>query len=74
METMKTVIKETISLPKTSIERLMEAMRLFETSQDEIEDFLIVRNKTILSKIQKARKEHLKSEVKDFQMLAKNYV
>ena len=58
---MKTVIKETISLPKTSIERLMEAMRLFETSQDEIEDFLIIRNKTVLSKIQKARKEHLKN-------------
>lgn len=71
---MKTITKETISLPKTSIERLMEAMSLFETSQDEIEDFLIVRNKTILSKIQKARKEHLKNEVKDFQMLAKNYV
>lgn len=71
---MKTAIRETISLPKTSIERLMEAMRLFETSQDEIEDFLIVGNKTLLSKIQKARKEHLKNEVKDFQMLAKNYV
>lgn len=71
---MKTINKETISLPKSSIERLMEAMHLFETSQDEIEDFLIVRNKTILSKIQKARKEHLKNEVKDFQMLAKNYV
>lgn len=71
---MKTIVKETINLPKTSVERLMEAMRLFETSQNEIEDFLIVRDKTILSKIQKARKEHLKDEVKDFQALAKNYV
>lgn len=71
---MKMAIKETISLPKTSIERLMEAMRLFETFQGEIEDFLIVRNKIILSKIQKARKEHLKNEVKDFQVLAKKYV
>lgn len=71
---MKTVIKETINLPKTSINRLMEAMRLFETSQDEIEDFLIVRNKNILSKIQKANNQHLKNEVKDFQELVKNYV
>ncbi len=71
---MRTIIKETINLPKTSIDRLMEAMRLFETSQNEIEDFLIVRNKNILSKIQKARKEHLKDEAKDFQGLVKKYV
>lgn len=66
--------KETINLPKASVERLLDAMRFFETAQDEIEDYLISRNKLTLAKIKKARAEHLSGTRKDFQNLLKRYV
>ena len=58
--------KETINLPKASVGRLWDAMRFFETAQDEIEDFLISRNKTVITKIKKSREEHLSGKAKDF--------
>lgn len=67
-------IKETIKLPKQGIHNLFEAISIFESAQDEIEDFLIIRNKSIMNKIEKARKNHLGGKVKDFQELVKKYV
>ena len=76
MSIMKTIIKdkETINLPRKSVEQFFEAISIFESAQNEIEDFLIVRNKTLMNKVKKARKEHLTNKVKDFQELAKAYV
>lgn len=71
---MKTASKETINLPRKSVGQLFEAINIFESAQNEIEDFLIVRNKFIISKIRKARKEHLNGKLKDFGALAKKYV
>ena len=71
---MKTEIKETINLPRQGVRRLLEAMRFFELAQNEIEDFLLFRNESIMGKIKKARKEHLEGKVKDFQGLIKKYV
>ncbi|PJA41716.1 hypothetical protein CO177_00845 [Candidatus Wolfebacteria bacterium CG_4_9_14_3_um_filter_37_9] len=71
---METIIKKTINLPRKSVENLFEAMSIFESAQGEIEDFLISRNKFIMNKIKKARKEHLKGGLKDFNALAKKYV
>lgn len=71
---METITKETINLPRKSVKQLFEAMSIFESAQDEIEDFLISRNKFVMDKIKKARKEHLKNELKDFSALAKKYV
>lgn len=71
---METVIrKDTVNLPRKSVRQLFEAMSIFELAQDEIEDFLIVRNKLIINKIKKARKEHLNGKLKDFSILAKKY-
>ena len=66
--------KETINLPRASVGRLLDAMRFFEMAQNEIEDFLISRNKIIAAKIKKARAEHLNGELKDFQNLLRRYV
>ena len=71
---MKTEIRETINLPRQGVKRLLEAMRFFELAQNEIEDFLITRNESIMDKIKKARKEHLGGKIKDFQELVKKYV
>ena len=71
---MKTAVKETINLPRKTVEQLLGAISIFGSIQDEIEDFLIVRNKSLVAKIRKARKEHLRGEVKDFQKLARRYV
>ncbi|MBI5078111.1 MAG: hypothetical protein HZB11_01930 [Candidatus Yonathbacteria bacterium] len=71
---MNTATKQTINLPKASVGRLLDAMRFFELAQDEIEDFLVSNNKTIIAKIKKAHGEHLKGESKDFQNLLKKYV
>lgn len=71
---METIIRETINLPRKSVKQLFEAMNIFESAQDEIEDFLIIRNKFIMGKVKKARKEHLSGGLKDFGELAKKYV
>lgn len=71
---MKANIKNTINLPKISVERLLEAMRIFESAQDEIENFLILHNKNITNRVKKARREHLDGKVKDFRDLIKRYV
>ena len=71
---MEIKIRETINLPKVSIERILEAMRLFESAQDDIEDFLIFKNKEILKKVKNADKERKKSMIKNFHSLAGKYV
>lgn len=71
---MKTFELNTINIPKKSIESLMEALRLFEITQNEIEDFLILNNKNLIKKIKNARKEHKKGLVKNFDTLVKQYV
>lgn len=70
---MSTLSKQTINLPKASVERLFDAMRFYELAQNEIEDFLISGNKTMMAKIKKARAEHLSGGTKDFQNLLKKY-
>ncbi|MEK7596087.1 MAG: hypothetical protein AAB564_00855 [Patescibacteria group bacterium] len=74
---MKTAFKEiieTINLPRKSVEQLFETINIFESAQNEIEDFLIVNNKSLMNKIRKARKEHLENKTKDFRHLVKKYV
>lgn len=66
--------KNTINLPKDSVKHLLNGMRSFEIAQEEIEDFLISRNKTIINKLKKARGEHLNGETKKFQNLLNKYV
>lgn len=70
---MNTSAKQTINLPKASVKRLFDAMRFYELAQNEIEDFLISSNKTMMAKIKKARTEHLRGGTKDFQGLLKKY-
>ena len=71
---MKTELKETVNLPLKSVRRLFDAISVFESAQDEIEDFLIIRNKRIMNGVRKAREEHLKSKAKSFRNLIKKYV
>ncbi len=65
---------KTINIPRKSVEQLFEAINIFESAQDEIEDFLIVNSEPLMNKIRKARKEHLGIKTKDFQELVKKYV
>ncbi|MBI5306711.1 hypothetical protein HZB04_03985 [Candidatus Wolfebacteria bacterium] len=71
---METIIKKTINLPQKSVENLFKAMSIFESAQNEIEDFLISSNKFIMNKVKKAHKEHSRGELKDFSALVKKYV
>jgi len=71
---MKIELKETVNLPLKSVRRLFDAISVFESAQNEIEDFLIVRNKRIMNSVRKSRDEHLKGKVKDFRNLIKKYV
>lgn len=71
---MKMNLQNTIGLPKKEVINLFEAMNIFESAKEEIENFLISRNKEIMVKIKKARKEHLAGKVKDFERLTEKYV
>jgi len=71
---MDTVLKETINLPKKSVVQLGKVFKVFESAQNDIDDFLIFQNKKITNETKKARKEHTNGKAKSFSCILKKYV
>lgn len=60
---------KTISIPQKLLNSIIETQRRWEEFNNELEDFLLSSDKRFLKKMEKARKEHLKRKVRDFQEL-----
>ncbi len=60
---------KTISVPQKLLGSMIEAQRKWEEFSDELEDFLLSLDKRFIRKMERAREEHLKGNVRDFQEL-----
>jgi hypothetical protein len=67
------IAEESIALPKKSLKNLMRAMDDFRDAQDEIEDFLLFSNETILKETRSAREDHQNGRTLQWDELKKSY-
>lgn len=55
--------KETVTLPKKSVDSLLNMLRGLAELEDELEDYLMFQDKELVKKLRKARKERLSGKV-----------
>lgn len=60
---------ESITMPRKLLQSMIEAQKKWEKFSDELEDFLLSLDKRFIKKMERAREEHLKGKVRDFQKL-----
>lgn len=60
---------KTISVPQQLLVSMVEAQKKWEEFSDEFEDFLLSLDKRFIEKMERAREEHLKGNVRDLQEL-----
>ena len=65
--------KETVTLPKKSVDSLLNILRSFAELEDELEDYLMLQNKELVKQLRKARKDHLSGKMMDWAELKKKY-
>jgi hypothetical protein len=58
---------KTIPLPEKLFYSMIEAQKKLEEFTNEFEDFLFSLDKQFIKKMKKAKKEHLKGKLKDFE-------
>ena len=61
--------EDTISIPRSLLQRMSEAAQMFETFQDELEDYLLSQDNAFLTRMRQARTHHLKGETRSLDML-----
>lgn len=57
---------QTVTLPKRFVEHMVKVSVQFETLHDELEDFLIARQPSLVKKLRRARQEHLAGKTRPF--------
>ncbi|MBI4824138.1 MAG: hypothetical protein HY805_07930 [Nitrospirae bacterium] len=62
---------KTIEMPISLIGKISKATKAFEELEDEIEDFLLVKDPEFLKKMHRARKDHLSGKTKPLKSLKK---
>ncbi len=62
---------QTVVVPKSLLRKMEKASKAFHEMEDELEDFLISRNASLLDKLSRARKERLLGDVKPFSQIQK---
>jgi len=62
-----------ISLPKATFQKMVGAMTAVEDAKEHLEDFLTFSNKKVVSELQRARMDHIKGKVGNWQMLKARY-
>ena len=60
---------KTVSVPQRVFESFIDAYQRMEKFSDEFEDFILVHNKKFISKVKKARKEHLGRKLRGLKLL-----
>ena len=60
---------KTITVPRRLLNSMIEVQKKWAEFNDELENFLLSKDKRFIKKIEKARKEHLKGGVRDLQEL-----
>lgn len=63
-----------VKIPQTSLNKIIKLSEDFNEFQNDLEDYLISKNTSILRCLQQARKEHKKNILKDWKILKAKYV
>lgn len=58
-----------VSIPVSLLQKMSEAARVFETFQDELEDYLLSQDAAFLARMRQARAHHLKGETSSLDTL-----
>ncbi|MDO8594671.1 MAG: hypothetical protein Q7R93_04125 [bacterium] len=64
---------ENVSLPKATFQKMVGAMNAVEDAKEHLEDFLMLSNKKVVSELERARLDHLKGRVGNWQTLKARY-
>jgi hypothetical protein len=59
-------MSETIEIPVSLFRRMVEAGESFQNLEAEVENFMIAKDPSLLSRLQSARESHLAGKVRPF--------
>ena len=57
---------QTVNLPRRVVEKVLSASAAFEALHEELEDYLIAKQPTLLKKLRRSRREHLAGKTRPF--------
>jgi hypothetical protein len=57
---------DTVQVPISLLQRMAEATEAFESLEEELEDFLMSQDKTLIERLTQARESHLKGNLRPF--------
>ena len=67
----KTMVVDTLAIPISLLQKMSEALELFETFQDELEDYLLSQDTAFLARMRQAQAHHRKGETRSLESLKK---
>ncbi len=62
---------KTVEIPVSLLEKMTKASKAFHELDDELEDYLISRNESIMNKLRSARLSHRQGDLRPFSELEK---
>jgi len=68
-ESEKNMAVETVSMPVSLLEKIVEAARALEAFEDELEDYLLSQDAAFVARMRQARVHHLEGEVRPLDAL-----
>ena len=68
-ESEKNASVESVSLPISLLEKMLEAARTLEVFEDELEDYLLSQDAAFLERMRQARAHHLEGEARPLDAL-----
>lgn len=63
----KTIAVDTLAIPISLLQKMSEALELFEAFQDELEDYLLSQDTAFLARMRQARARHRKGETRSLE-------
>jgi len=65
----KNAAVESVTLPASLLEKIVEAARALESIEDELEDYLLSQDAAFLARMRQARAHHVESEARPLDAL-----
>jgi hypothetical protein len=65
----KNVAVETVSMPVSLLEKIVEAARALEAFEDELEDYLLSQDAAFVARMRQARAHHVEGEIRPLDAL-----
>lgn len=63
---------DTVTIPRSLLQKMSEAAWAFETFQDDLEDYLLAQDADFLARMRQAREHHQKGQARSLDELKKD--